>query len=103
MAALQQAEGTKFAQVYITGPGRNGGGSTYYLIKGTEDRVFIPIRSDVRFINHTHPDVLNGATAPLRASGADRNVLELLRDVGSPQRTSQVVPDVGDPFNFTIR
>jgi hypothetical protein len=101
MAALQAQHRTEFAQVYLTGAGRNGGGGTYYLIQGSADNVSIPIGSNVRLINHTHPTVLNGATVPLRASGADRNVMNLLQQAGSPQRTSQVVTEAGETFLFT--
>jgi len=100
MAALQAEHGTEFARVYLTGAGRNGGGGTYYLIQGTEGGVQIPIGSNVRWINHTHPEILNGNTVPLRASDADRNVLSLLQRFGSPQVRSRVVRQVGEPFYF---
>jgi len=102
MAALQAEHGTEFAQVYLTGPGRAGGGGTYYLIQGAEGNVQIPIGSNVRLISHTHPEMLQGRLVPLEASGADYNVVRLLQQAGSPQRTSQIVPQVGTPFNFRI-
>ena len=100
MAALQQAHGTEFAQVYLTGAGPNGGGGTYYLIQGTQGSVSIPIGSNVRWINHTHPATLNGFPVPLMPSRADVNVLLQLQQAGSPQITSQIVPEVGQPFLF---
>jgi hypothetical protein len=100
MAALQAEHGTEFAQVYLTGPGRNGGGGAYYLIQGTDRGVQIPIGSNVRWINHTHPEILDGNLVPLRASGPDRNVLGMLQRAGSPQVRTQVVPQVGEPFYF---
>jgi hypothetical protein len=103
LAAMQRASSTEFAQVYVTGPGKNGGGGVYYLIQGTDRTVQVPIGPNVRWINHTHPEMLDGGIVPLRPSGPDRNVLRLLEDAGSPQRTSQIVPEVGEPFNFKRR
>jgi hypothetical protein len=100
MAAMQRQAGTEFSQVYVTGAGKNGGGGTYYLIQGTEGTVQVPIGSNIRWINHTHPEMLNGNVVPLTSSGADRNVLRLLQEAGSPQQTSQIVPEVGPAFNF---
>ena len=98
--AAQQQHGTEFAQIYLTGPGPNGGGGTYYLIQGAPGRVQVPVAPNVRWINHTHPETLTGYTVPLEASPADKNVLRLLERAGSPQRTSQIVPEVGQPFTF---
>lgn len=100
MAALQAEHGTEFAQVYLTGAGRDGGGGKYYLIQGTEGGVQIPIGPNVRWINHSHPEFLNGSAVRLSASNADRNVLGMLQRAGSPQMRSQVVPQVGEPFYF---
>jgi hypothetical protein len=100
LAALQSQHGTEFAQVYLTGAGRNGGGGTYYLIQGTDRGVSIPVGPNVRLINHSHPEFLDGALVPLRSSAADQNVLRTLQRVGSPQRQSQIVPEVGTPFYF---
>ena len=100
MAGLQAKYGTEFAQIYLTGPGRNGGGGTYYLIKGDEISVQIPVGPNVRFINHTHPEVLDGGLVPLKASPEDFDVLKALQNAGSPQKTSQIVPEVGVPFTF---
>jgi hypothetical protein len=100
MAALQQANGTEFAQIYLTGPGRNGGGGTYYLIQGVEGSVSIPIGPNVRWINHTHPAMVDGLRVRLTYSAADQNVLRLLQQAGSPQMSSQIVPELGLPFLF---
>jgi hypothetical protein len=59
MAALQAEHGTEFAQIYLTGVGRNGGGGTYYIIQGEAGTVNIPLGSNVRWINHTHSEMLN--------------------------------------------
>lgn len=103
MAALQAEHGTEFAQIYVTGAGRNGGGGTYHLLQGDEYSVMIPLRNDVRLINHTHPEYFNGQLVPLRSSTQDQFVLRELQRVGSPQRQSQVVPEVGAPFTFRGR
>jgi len=100
MAELQAANGTEFSQIYITGAGKNGRGGAYYLIQGTDRTVPVPIAPNVRWINHTHPEMLDGNLVALRASGPDRNVLDMLRRAGSPQRQSQIVPQVGNPFYF---
>jgi RHS repeat-associated protein len=100
MAALQAEHGTEFAQIYLTGAGRNGGGGSYYLLQGNAGTVNIPIGPNVRLINHTHPQVLNGNVVPLTASHADQAVMRALQRAGSPQRTSQVVPEVGPAFRF---
>jgi hypothetical protein len=100
MAALQAEHGTEFAQIYLTGAGRNGGGGTYYLIQGTASQVDIPLGSNIRLISHTHPAVIEGSVVPLRASGPDYEVLRRMQQFGSPQRTSQIVPEIGTPFNF---
>lgn len=100
MRALQVEHGVEFAQIYVTGSGKNGGGGRYFLLRGTEGAAQIPVGPRVRLINHTHPAVFNGNTVPLRASIPDYKALETLRRAGSPQRRSQIVPEVGDPFNF---
>ena len=86
------------------GPGKNGGGGTYYFLQGGHASVRIPIGSNVRLINHTHPHRhFDGSLAPLKASRADQNVLRALQRAGSPQRTSQVVPEVEAPFKFNTQ
>jgi hypothetical protein len=102
MANLQATEGVEFAQIYVTGRGKGGGGGQYFLLRGTEKNVSIPIAPNIRFINHSHPATLGGARVPLTASSADQNVLKLLQAAGSPQRASQVVPEIGEPFLFDI-
>jgi hypothetical protein len=60
------------------------------LYSGEIDSVQVPISADEMLIYHTHP----GGTA--YASDADQKFLQNLIDVGSPQRSSQIVP-VGKP------
>lgn len=88
MAALQAEHGVEFAQIYRTGPGTNGGGGQYFLIRGGRAAFEVPIGPDIRWISHSHPATLGGATVPLRASTQDYGVLQLLQQAGSPQRTS---------------
>jgi RHS repeat-associated protein len=86
MLALTSEHGVEFSLVYRTGPGKAGGGGTYFLYSGTKNSVQVPIETNVRWIYHTHP----GGTR--YASGADKAILERLEELGSPQRSSQVVP-----------
>jgi hypothetical protein len=94
MAALSQEHGVEFAQVYRAGPGRNGGGGTYWLHSGEPRSVNVPIEPDVRLISHTHP----GGTAV--ASPADMRVIRALGAAGSPQRSSQIILPSGETFRF---
>jgi hypothetical protein len=45
-------------------------------------------------------EMLNGGLVPLTSSAADRSVLSLLQQAGSPQNTSLIVPEAGQPFPF---
>ncbi|MEU8265485.1 hypothetical protein AB0C02_33440, partial [Micromonospora sp. NPDC048999] len=88
LAALSNEHGVEFALTYKAGSGKNGGGGSYWLHSGQRRRVMVPIGADERLIYHTHP----GGTP--YASKGDINVLNLLRQAGSPQRSSQIVlPD----------
>lgn len=79
MAALRRGAGAEFAQVCLTGPGRNSGDGSYCLIQGTEGGVQIQIESNVRWIDHTYPEYLNGNLVPLTEIDPGRNVLRLLQ------------------------
>jgi len=103
MAQLQSTHYVEFAQVYITGPGKNGGGGTTLLIRGSQGGVNIPVGSNVRVINHTHPATLNGQTVPLRPSTEDRGVLRTLQNMGSPQKSSQIVTESGEIIKFNTK
>ena len=100
MAAIQRTHGVEFAQIYITGQGKNGGGGTTLLIRGTEGGTKIPLGSNVRVINHTHPTTLNGKTVPLRPSTEDVDTLKALQALGSPQKKSQIVTEGGQVIIF---
>ncbi len=82
--------GVEFAQVYQLGPGKNGGGGKYIVFSGAVDKVEITVGRDIMLINHTHP----GGTAS--SSDKDRKVLRKLAKLGSPQKTSAIIP-IGKP------
>jgi hypothetical protein len=101
LAELHRQEGVEFAQIYLTGPGRNGGGGQTLLIRGNDRGVRIPVGPNVRIINHSHPRMLDGSVVPLRASLPDRQTMEALRRSGSPQRLSRIVTEEGHVIDFT--
>ncbi|MCX5450971.1 putative T7SS-secreted protein [Streptomyces libani] len=86
MENMTAKHGVEFAVTYKYGPGVNGGGGQYFLHSGEKASVQIPVEADRMFINHTHP---RGSARP---SDPDRALMGLLEDVGSPQRTSEVIP-----------
>ena len=78
----------ELALVYESGPGRAGGGGSYYLYVGARNGVNPGILGPGdRIIMHTHPP---GPLAPF-ASQDDVDVLKLLRGSGSPQRSSRII------------
>ena len=83
---LTEKHGVEFATTYKLGPGPNGAGGQYRMFSGDATSVGIPIEPDSMLIYHTHP----GGTP--WASGADRAVMDALEAVGSPQRTSCLIP-----------
>ncbi len=87
---LTQKHGVEFAVTYKYGPGPNGAGGQYYLYSGTNGAVEVPLAADQMLIYHTHPG------GPPFASRADMDLLDFLKAIGSPQRSSQIVP-VGKP------
>jgi len=72
----------EFSLIYRLGPGKNGAGGQYWLYSGVENKVFVPIADDPK--------------GSIGASGGDRNVMKELKRVGSPQRSSQIIPIGGD-------
>ncbi|OAB34381.1 hypothetical protein PGLA_22755 [Paenibacillus glacialis] len=90
MRQLTEHHGVQFALVYERGTGKNGAGGTYNLFSGTSTSVPVPISKDSMLIYHTHP-----AGSPF-SSKADRRVLQVLEQVGSPQRSSQIIPSGRD-------
>jgi hypothetical protein len=91
---LTAKHNVEFAVTYKMGPGPNGGGGQYFLHSGKIDSVTIPLEPDRILITHTHP----GGTA--YASQADQNLLKTLELLGSPQRSSQVIPSGGTAIRF---
>ncbi len=90
MSYLTEEYGVEFSLVYRLGSGKNGSGGQYWLYSGIENRVKIPVGSDVIAIYHTHPKGSVGA------SDADRRIMKLLEEYGSPQRSSQIIPVGGN-------
>ena len=88
---LTAKHGVEFAVTYKYGPGRSGRGGQYYLHSGTPTSAPIPLEADRMLITHTHP------RGRAYASSGDRDVMKYLENLGSPQRTSQVIP-VGRGF-----
>ncbi|BDM72045.1 hypothetical protein HEK616_55320 [Streptomyces nigrescens] len=86
MENLSVKHGVEFAVTYKYGPGVSGRGGQYHLYSGVEASVQIPLEADRMFIYHTHP----GGTP--RPSTADKALMGLLEDMGSPQRISKVIP-----------
>ena len=87
----------EFAVTYKYGPGKNGGGGTYYLHAGEHLTVSFPAEANRMLIYHTHP---RGALTS--ASGMDMTAMRALASRGSPQRSSVIVPVEGAPFRFGI-
>jgi RHS repeat-associated protein len=78
--------GVEFAVTYRLGSGPGGAGGQYFLYSGDISSVRVPTAADSMLIYHTHP---RGTQYP---SAADRNLLGLLGDLGSPQRVSCIIP-----------
>lgn len=89
LTRLHQVE---FAVVYRLGSGPNGSGGSYWLYSGSYTKVRIPQASDVIAVYHTHPG-LNSAVA----SKSDLFLLRTLQSRGSPQKSSIIVPEFGQP------
>ena len=97
MTFLTKEYGVEFAQIYELGSGTNGSGGKYMLFSGVENRVsFDSIDGSTILINHTHPA---GAAYP---SSADMSLLNRLRRLGSPQKSSQIIPIGKDTIRFNV-
>lgn len=86
MSYLTNEYGVEFAQVYELGPGKNGRGGTYKIYSGNATSVEIPVNSRTILINHTHP---GGTAYPSRK---DKKLMNLIKNAGSPQKTSSIIP-----------
>jgi RHS repeat-associated protein len=94
MQSLSDLYKVEFAQVYTAGTGKNGGGGFYTLYSGTRNRIDIPLSASSFLINHTHP---GGTLSP---SILDVNYLKKVKELGSPQRSSSIIPSGGKTFRF---
>ncbi|MCR5311309.1 MAG: JAB domain-containing protein [Lachnospiraceae bacterium] len=97
MSFLTKEYGVEFAQVYERGQGKNGAGGKYMIYSGTVDHVHIPINKNTVLINHTHP----GGTA--HPSQEDMRVMDLVKQAGSPQITSSIIPIGKNTVKFTSK
>jgi proteasome lid subunit RPN8/RPN11 len=79
-----------------TSPG--GGGGTYYLYSGSENRARFPIDENTRLVVHTHP---GGQAGP---SPQDIDLLIRLNgpEFNSPQKSAQIIA-VGDSSFQAVR
>lgn len=97
MLFLTNEYGVEFTQVYELGPGKDGRGGKYTIYSGTANSVTIPINSKTILINHTHP---GGTAYPSRK---DLKLMSLIKQAGSPQKTSSIVPLGGKSIKFTLK
>lgn len=97
MTFLTKEYGVEFAQVYERGPGKNGRGGKYTIYSGTVDTVTIPVNRNTVLINHTHP---GGTASP---SKKDLKLMALIKQAGSPQRTSAIIPIGKETVKFTSK
>lgn len=97
MSFLTNEYGVEFAQVYERGSGKNGRGGIYKIYSGTINSVTIPISSNTVLINHTHP---GGSAFP---SKKDLKLLALIKQAGSPQKTSSIIPSGKNAVKFTTK
>jgi hypothetical protein len=91
---LSSKHNVEFAVTYKYGTGINGRGGQYYLHSGNASSVEIPLEADRMPIYHTHP---RGTAS---ASQADLRLMKFLQSIGSPQRSSQIVPVGKEVFRF---
>lgn len=97
MDFLTREYGVEFAQVYELGPGKNGRGGHYMIYSGISNRVIIPVTNKTILINHTHP---KGTARP---SPDDLVLLALIKQAGSPQKTSSIIPLGKATVKFTLK
>ena len=87
----------EFAHVYERGSGKNGRGGKYMIYSGTVNSVTIPVNRNTVLINHTHP---GGTASP---SKKDLKLMALIKQAGSPQRTSAIIPIGKETIKFTSK
>lgn len=97
MKFLTQEYGVEFALTYKYGLGPNGGGGTYWLYSGIQNKVHIPLDSETMLIYHTHP-----AGYLPTPSKTDQKLMDFMISTGSPQHVSTIIPETKDYMvNFT--
>lgn len=97
MSFLTKEYGVEFAQVYELGPGKNGAGGRYMIYSGTVNSVTIPVDNKTILINHTHP---GGTSSP---SNLDLKLMATIKQYGSPQKTSAIIPLGKKSVKFTVK
>ena len=97
MSFLTNEYGVEFAQVYERGVGKNGHGGVYKIYSGTVNSVTIPVSSNTVLINHTHP---GGSAFP---SEKDLKLMALIKQAGSPQKTSSIIPLGKETVKYTTK
>ena len=97
MLFLTNEYGVEFAQVYELGNGKNGRGGQYKIYSGTVNYVYIPVSEKTILINHTHP---GGTASP---SKFDKKLMAMIKQAGSPQKTSTILPLGKQPVKFTSK
>lgn len=104
MEALTDTFGVEFSLVYRLGPGPNGAGGRYFLYSGGPRSVDVPIGRDVIWIYHTHPRGVQFASGTAcDGKFGDMDSLRLLQRVGSPQKSSRVIPvNNGPPVRYDV-
>lgn len=97
MLFLTEEYGIEFAQVYELGNGKNGRGGQYKIYSGTVNSVLIPVSEKTILINHTHP---GGTASP---SKKDKKLMAMIKQAGSPQKTSSILPLGKKTVKFTSK
>lgn len=97
MIFLTNEYGVEFAQVYERGNGKNGRGGKYTIYSGNANSVLIPVNRNTILINHTHP---NGTAYP---SKKDMILMSIIKQAGSPQVTSAIIPIGKEIVRFTSK
>jgi hypothetical protein len=94
---LSEKHGVEFAVTYKYGKGMHGRGGQYYLHSGERAKVTIPLEKDRILVYQTHPQ----GTA--YASSQDKLLMLRLKTLGSPQRSSQIIPSGKAVIRFNAK
>ncbi|MGX8714527.1 MAG: hypothetical protein ACSW8A_02120, partial [Lachnospiraceae bacterium] len=74
-----------------------GGGGKYYIYSGTKNSVLVPVNKNTILVNHTHP---GGTASP---SKQDMKLMAMYAKLGSPQKTSSIIPSGKATIQFTSK